>query len=134
MTPPRILIAALLLLAVGCGSTDDAPRAEEPAPTAATTTEAEAAARVTYEYHDEFGHGHCSVTELAAEEEVVICIAPTDRGTRVACFTREEARTTRNALGLLRLSRSGEVEKQEAWPDECAEAFAVVGPGAGGGY
>jgi hypothetical protein len=127
------MLACSVVLAAGCGGgADDVPPAAE---TAATTTEA--AAVVTYEYHDEYGHGHCSVTELAAGEEVVVCIAPTDRGTRIACFTREEAQSSRNAMGLLRLNRAGEVAAQEGWPAECAEGLEAVDPSAAaaaGGY
>ena len=112
-----------MLLGTACGGgVDDVP------PAAETTTEA--AASVTYEYHDEFGHGHCSVTELAAGGEVVVCIAATDRGSRIACFTREEAAGSRNAMGLLRLNRAGEVAEQQEWPAECAEALEVVDPNA----
>ena len=139
MSPPRQLLACLAVLAAaGCGGgADDVPPAAEPA---ATTTEAEATARVSYEYHDEFGHGHCSVTELADGGEVVVCIAPTDRGTRIACFTREEAASSRNAMGLIRLNRAGEVAEREEWPAECGEALEAVDPDAGsaaggsGGY
>jgi len=142
VTPLRLTAALLLLLALAaCGgaSGDVPPQAAEPTTTQATTTEdAEATAEVTYEYHDEYGHGHCSVAELADGGEVVVCIAPTDKGTRIACFTREEAQSTRNAKGLLRLDRQGDVEKQEGWPAECADALAVVAPGTGasgaGGY
>ena len=114
------------------------PPAAQRATTAEATT-AEPQARVTYEYHDEYGHGHCYVTEVAAAEEVVVCIAPTDRGARIACFTREEAQGSRNAKGLLRVNRGGEVTAQEEWPAECGEALAVVDPNAGaatngGGY
>jgi hypothetical protein len=139
VSPPRQLLACLAVLAAaGCGGgADDVPPAAEPA---ATTTEPEATASVSYEYHDEFGHGHCSVTELADGGEVVVCLAPTDRGTRIACFTREEAASSRNAMGLIRLNRAGEVAEQEEWPAECAEALEVVDPVAGsaagssGGY
>lgn len=124
------MIAASVAFLAACGS-DDAPPAAEPETTAAETT-TEATARVAYEYHDEFGHGHCSVTELAAGDEVVVCIAPSDRGSRIACFTREEAAGSRNAMGLLRLNRAGEVAEQDEWPDECAEALEAVDPAASG--
>ena len=141
MTPLRLTAALLLLLALAAcgGSSGDVPPAAEPATNEGTTTEeAEVAAEVTYEYHDEFGHGHCYVTALGDGEEVVVCIAPTDAGSRIACFTREEAQSTRNAKGLLRLDRQGEVKKQEEWPAECADALAVAAPGTdasgAGGY
>lgn len=142
MTPLRLTAALLLLLALAAcgGASGDVPPAAEPATTTQVTTteEAEAAAEVTYEYHDEYGHGHCYVTARGDGEEVVVCIAPTDTGSRIACFTREEAQTTRNAKGLLRLNRQGEVKEQEEWPAECAEALAVAAPGTGasgaGGY
>ena len=141
MTPLRLTAVLLLVLALAAcgGASGDVPPAAEPATTAATTTEdAEAAAEVTYEYHDEYGHGHCYVTALGDGEEVVVCLAPTDTGSRIACFTREEAQSTRNAKGLLRLNREGEVKEQEEWPAECADALAVAAPGTAasgaGGY
>ena len=134
-----MLASSVAVLLAGCGGEADPPAAEPAATTEETTTEeAEAAAEVTYEYHDEFGHGHCYLTALGNGEEVVVCIAPTDAGSRIACFTREEAQSTRNAKGLLRLDRQGEVKKQEEWPAECADALAVAAPGTdasgAGGY
>lgn len=134
-----MLASSVAVLLAGCGGEADPPAAEPAATTAETTTEeAEAAAEVTYEYHDEFGHGHCYLTALGDGEEVVICVAPTDAGSRIACFTREEAQSTRNAKGLLRLDRQGEVKKREEWPAECADALAVAAPGTdasgAGGY
>jgi hypothetical protein len=126
---------ALAALLAGCGGAEDASAPAETTTAETTTTEPQAS--VTYEYHDEYGHGHCSVTELAAGDEVVLCVAATDGGTRIACFTREEASGSRNAMGLLRLTRAGEVAEQEEWPDECAEGLEVVDPSAGaavGGY
>jgi len=126
---------ALAALLPGCGGADEASAPAETTTAGTTTTGPEAS--VTYQYHDEFGHGHCSVTELAAGDEVVLCVAPTDGGTRIACFTREEASSSRNAMGLLRLNRAGEVAKQEGWPGECAEGLEAVDPSAGaaaGGY
>ncbi len=124
MIPPRPFLAVLGVLVVSAcgGGADDVPPAAE--------TTAQPAAAVSYEYHDAFGPGHCSGTELAGGGEVVVCIAPTDRGTRVACFTREQAAGSRNHMGLLRLNRAGEVVDREAWPDDCAEAYAVVDPDA----
>ena len=143
MRPPRrrLLLFALLavstalaVLLTGCGAEEASGPAES---TSAETTTAEPEASVTYEYHDEYGHGHCSVTELGAGDEVVLCLAASDGGTRIACFTREEAASSRNAMGLLRLNRAGEVVKQEGWPGECAEGLEAVDPSAGaaaGGY
>lgn len=140
VTPPRLLLTCVLLLVLAAcgGEADDVPPAAQATTQPAAEATTEAAAEVTYEYHDEFGHGHCYLTALGDGEEVVVCIAPTDAGSRIACFTREEAQSTRNAKGLLRLDRQGEVKKQEEWPAECADALAVAAPGTdasgAGGY
>lgn len=121
---PAVSIAALLAACAGAGESD--PTSAQA--TAQETTETEA--RVTYEYHDEFGHGHCAVTELASAGDVVLCVARADRETRIACFTREEAAGSRKAMGLLRVNGAGEVTERDDWPAECAEALEAVAPGS----
>lgn len=133
----RPAFAALVALAavalVGCGGAEADEPSQATTTTAAETgdTDTTSEARVASEYHDEYGHGHCYVTELPSGDEVVLCFAQQEQTTRIACFTREEAAGTRNAMGLLRVNGSGKLVAQEQWPASCAEGLDVVLPDSG---